>query len=307
MSPFALRSWCSGGELTKQTPEVVAPLFDLLFESSARFYSVGLDLMGMFVFQKRDRLEVMRPQLRAAAANVGKAEKKHGNSRMDACHFREMMQWILSKGSADRDACVIVMTLAQQLVADPTGVGQDFIRPLLPDMLSKFSHIVWPIVGQAIVSDRLKGWELQLALGDCYAFDNSKRPTILHLPTDMLFAWCHAHPDVAPAFVAEVVNVLTHRDRNGEAPEIDPIARRLLDEFGDREDVLRALFSNMHSFGWSGPRTTYYALYEKPLASLAKHPIGAVRRWSKKVLASMQSEFNAAKDEDDEQKALWGE
>jgi len=218
-----------------------------------------------------------------------------------------MMQWIFSKGSEDRDACAIAMTVAQQLVAEPTGVGQNFIRPLLPLMFSKFPHIVWPIVGHAIVSDRQKGWQLQLALGDSHAFDNAKRPMILHLPLDMLFAWCHAHPDAGPAFVAGIVSVLSHRDRNADAPNIDPITHRLLDEFGDREDVLRALVSNMHTFGWSGSRANYYALYEKPLESLGNHPIGAVRRWSKKMLASMRNQFNAAQEEDDEQRAFWSQ
>lgn len=217
------------------------------------------------------------------------------------------MKWILEKGGDDRDACAVALQLAQHLVEDPNEVGQEYIRPLLPVMLSKFAHIVWPIVGNAIVSDKQKQWRLQMTLGDSFAFDNVKRPMIAHLPQDMLFAWCHAHPDVAPAFVAGIASVLTHRDRDAAPPEFDPLTRRLLDEFGDRDDVLSAFVSNIHSFGWSGSRTGYYRLYEKPLQSLDKHPISAVRRWARKMLVAMQREFEAARDEDDELKASWGE
>lgn len=307
MPAFALRSWVGGGKLAKLTPDIVGPLFDSLFSGPPPFYGIGLELFGMYVFQHRDRLDMLRPQIRQAAANLKHAEKHRGGSHMDQHNFDEVMKWILAKGNNDRDAAAVALNLAQHLVDDPNEVGQDYIRPLLPQLLKTFAHITWPIIGQAIVSDRQKEWRLQLTLGDSFAFDNVKKPMIVHLPEDMLFAWCHAHPEVAPAFVAGVVSVLTHRDREAPPPDLDPLARRLLDEFGEREDVLSALVSNMHSFGWSGSRTGYFKLYEQPLKSLGKHPIGAVRRWAKRMLVSMQREFEAARDEDDELRASWGE
>ncbi len=307
MPAFAIRSWSGGGELSKQSPEVVAPLLDLLLASPSPLYSIGLELFGMYVFQNLARLENLRPQLRLAAGNLGNAEKHHGGSHMDEHHFSELMQWILAKGNKDRDACTIALDLAQHLVEDPNTLGQEYVRPQLPALLSTFAHIVWPIIGQAIVADKQKEWRLQLTLGDSFAFDNVKRPMVAHLPADMLFAWCHAHPDVAPAFVAGIVSVLTHRDRSEPPPELDPLTRRLLDEFGDRDDVLRALNSNIHSFGWSGSRTSYYELYDEPLKSLADHRIGSVRRWTKKMLVAMHREIDAVRDEDDELKASWGE
>jgi hypothetical protein len=307
MPAFAVRSWAGGGKLAMQPPEVVAPLFDLLFVSPSPLYSIGLELLGMYVFQKKDRLDKLRAQIQLAASNLNNAEKHRGGSRMDQHHFKEVMQWMLAKGNEDRDACAIALLLAQQLVDDPNEAGQEYIRPQLPSMLSTFAHIVWPIIGHAIASDKQKEWRLQLTLGDAFAFDDVKHPMITHLPPDMLFAWCHAHPDVAPAFVAGIVSVLTHRDRNAPPPEFDPLTHRLLNEFGNRDDVLKALNSNIYSFGWSGPRASYYQLYEKALESLASHPIGAVRRWGKKMLVAMRREIDAARDEDDELKASWGE
>lgn len=69
--------------------------------------------------------------------------------------------------------------------------------------------------------------------------------------------------------------------------------------------MLKRLVNNMHTFGWTGSRTTYYALYEMPLRSLDNHPIGAVRRWAKTMLGHMMAEIRAAKTADDEQQAEW--
>ena len=81
---------------------------------------------------------------------------------------------------------------------------------------------------------------------------------------------------------------------------------RLLDEFGDRRDVLQALARNMHTFGWSGSRADYYALYDEPLHSLETHKHGALRRWAKKSREQLGSEIDNARDEDDERDANSG-
>jgi hypothetical protein len=193
-----------------------------------------------------------------------------------------MMNWILAKGRDDPDAGGIAIALTKQIVGGIESTGDNLIKPLLPSLLSGFPEIVWPLLGQAIVSDRKKAWHFEHALGDSFAFGSRQEPPILSLPENILFAWCHAHPEVGPAFVAVVAPVLTHRNPDAGQSEFHPITKRLLDEFGDREDVFRALVRNMHTFGWTGSRTRYYALYEPPLRGLENHPVGAVRRWAKK-------------------------
>jgi len=165
--------------------------------------------------------------------------------------------------------------------------------------------MIWPVFGRAIVADQGKAWRLQHLLGDSYSFADKKNPAILNVPEDILFAWCHANPDVGPAFLAQFIPVLESQRPQEDGNKLHPIVKRLLDEFGDREDVLKRLVGNMHTFGWTGSRTTYYALYEAPLRSLENHPIGAVRRWAKTTLGHMLAEIQAAKSEDDEQQAQW--
>ena len=223
---------------------------------------------------------------------------------MDAHHFGEMIGWLLGRGRDDADARAVAAALAKHLADNPDSDASGFIKPLLPTMLSAFPTIVWPPLGQAMVQDRTKAWQIEHVLGDSFSFAE-KKPAILSVPEDILFAWCHAHPDVAPAFLAKVVPVLTSRKPDAANRAFHPIMMRILDEFGDRDDVRHAVEANMHTFGWSGSLTTYYALYEQPLASLGEHPIGAVRRWVQLMLAQMRKNFASAKRQDDEQRAHW--
>ena len=221
-----LHHWRSGGVLARLPSLLMAPLFDVLFEQGGEAYSMALDLLGMYAHGDRGRLEGLRPQLRLAAAKAGHGPK-NPRFQMEQHHFKQVMEWILAKGRADPDAAAIALSLAKQIVAVDDN---DLIKPVLPLLLREFPEIVWPVLGQAIVTDRKDAWRMELSLGDSFAFD-VKKPAILDLPEEVLFAWCAAHPGVAPAFAAGLLPVLTSRDPGDEhrssAPEDDATPRRV--------------------------------------------------------------------------------
>jgi DNA-binding transcriptional regulator YiaG len=299
-----MMQWAFGAVLSKLPAKAIAPLFDQLFTMGEHGFSVAIELMGMYVYGNAQRLEDLRPQLRKAANYPELRGERHG-SHMDEHHFTQMMKWVLKQGAKDADARAVAMTLAKQLAGDPDGDGRNLIKPLLPQLLKEFSEIAWPLFGQAIVADRTKAWRFEHALGDTYSFSNVKQPAILYLSENTLFAWCHAYPDAGPAFVAATAPVLTTRDPKATDRQFHPLLKRLLDEFGDRDDVLRTLDRNLNTFGWTGSRSNYYALYEEPLRSLEHHPIGAVRRWAKRVWLSFSRQIESARNEDAERDADW--
>jgi DNA-binding transcriptional regulator YiaG len=303
VQPEQIVNWTFGGVLAKLPAAAVAPLFDQLLAMEGYAYSVALDLMGMYVHGAANRLEDLRPQLVAAAKNIHKRPKRRG-SQMDTHHFEQIIGWLLKKGREDADARTVAIELANHATAHPDNV-QGLVKPLLPVLLTNFAPVIWPVFGRAIVADQAKAWRLQHLLGDSYSFAEKKAPAILNVPEDILFAWCHANPEVGPAFLAQFIPVLESQRPQEGGNTLHPIAKRLLDEFGDREDVLKRLVNNMHTFGWTGSRTTYYALFEAPLRSLENHPIGAVRRWAKTMLGHLMAEIQATKTEDDEQQAQW--
>ena len=305
LPPARLRSWTLGGVLGRFPPDVLAPLFDVLFDMENDAYSIALDLLAMYAHGDQDRLEGLRPQLRKAASKAGR-RPRNPRFQMDRHRFKEIMGWMLDKGREDPDAAWIALTLARQIGGAEEEFHQDLVKPLLPRLLRDFPEMVWPIFGEKIVGDRRNAWKIELLLGDNHAF-GVKKPAILELPEEALFAWCHAHPEVAPAFAAALLPVLTSRDPNDATRAIHPKMERLLDEFGDRTDTLRALTRNMHTFGWSGSLTEYFALYDMPLRAIENHPHGAVRQWVKKTRLELRDHIDAVRDEEEERAANWGE
>ena len=196
--------------------------------------------------------------------------------------------------------------LARRLVTAVERDDQRLLEPVVPILLADFPEIVWPLIGQAIVSDRKNSWRFEHLLGDMFSFGEEKEPAILKLPEDRMFAWCHAQPDTAPAFVAVLVPILTTTaTAETRKRELHPVTRLLLREFGDRDQVLRGLSQNIHTFSWSGSRAAYYALYADPFAELLRHPIPKARRWAKQALRRLSTDIEDARNEDEEQEAHW--
>lgn len=305
LPPWRLIQWTLGGELAKVPIQEVAPLFDAMLDNSAEAYVVGVELMGMYVHGEIERLDNLRAQVRKAAENLSRWEPLQGRTTLNH-HFEKIMKWMLSKGRQDDDARATAFALSKALVNVMDWNNQRIIEPVIPMLLSDFPEVTWTLIGQAVVSDRKRVWRLEHILGDSSFFDREKAPAILNLPKDTLFAWCHAHPDCAPAFAAAIVPVLTTYQM--DAPEqvlLHPVMNRLLDEFGDREDMLHSISRNIETFGWTGSVTTYYTLYKTPLTALCEHPRRQVRRWTRRMLHRLDDAIKNARDEDQEQEAHW--
>ena len=313
LPPWRLMQWTPGRVLHAVEARAVAPLFDALLDHSAQGYAVALDLIGMYAFRRHEVLEHFRPQLRKIAENLLRREPEVHHATA-AHHFGDLMRWLLEKGRDDPDARVAARLLSRALADrrdDSTErmlrariTEESMIKPVIRLLLGNFPEIAWPIVGQMILSDRVRGLRLSYLLGSRLSSDERHDAAILTLPEDVLLEWCRAHPDGAPAFTAAVVPVLTNYNRDAQEHSLHPCMARLLEEFGDREDVLQAVGSNIHSYcGWGSP-TAYFALYEAPLSMLRdEHPSARVRRWAKATLRELAATSEGIRIEEDEWEA----
>ena len=310
LSPYPLHRWSYGGVLADVPSAAVAQLFDTMLDHSAEAFWVAVDLMGMYADRAPEKLEGLRPHILKVASNIPQWAHAQGQwpqfMQLADHHFQQIMDWMLSKGRRDPDATATALALGRALCDVKEFRDSPIIKEqVLPKLLSGFPEVVWPLLGQAVVSGDERAVGLQFVLGDPFSFGPEPKPAILSLPEDTLFAWCHAHPDHAPAFVATVLPVLTNHSAAAACSSLHPVITRLIDEFGERQDVQQAIGSNIFTFGWSGSPTTYFALYEKPLLTLLRHPKPGVRRWSKTTIGHIRAAVASARTYDEEAEAQW--
>lgn len=299
IDPSRMRLWRFGGVLAKVEAPAVASLLDELLAHSLEAFAVALELMVMYAHRRPATLEGLRPQVIKAVESVSHWKQLRGDTRA-AHHFERAMTWILGKGRQDPDARTVALTLSIALVDFDERIDQNLMEPLVPRLLSDFPEISWPLIGQAIVADRSRGWRLRSVLGSSLSATRHNGPAILRLPEDVLFAWCHAHPESAPEFAATVVPFLAPAASTSSPGCLHPVMARLLDSFGNRQPVLDAVSMNIHTFSWTGSVAASFSRYEDPLQALFQHGQAKVRLWARQELEQVHEAMDSYRRQDEE-------
>jgi len=65
--------------------------------------------------------------------------------------------------------------------------------------------------------------------------------------------------------VAAIVPILATCRIDTPERSLHPVVVRLLDDFGERDNMLQAVVRNMYDFTWWGSVTNYFTLYREPL------------------------------------------
>ena len=304
LRPRHLTMWSYGSVLSEIPAPTVATLVDAILGQDAEGFAVALELMDMYTFGRKEKLEGLRPQILKVAEQ---ATSRHvvPDPVMTEHHFEEVIGWVLDKGRQDDDARTVALILARNLAYSETFYQDRLLERVVPTLLRGFPEIAWPLISQAIVSGREQALRLQLMMGDAFSFDHEPDSMILNLPEDVLFAWCHANPDHGPAFAGAVLPILTTRDPRAIERKLHPSTARLIDEFGERNDVQQEIEANIHSFGWMGSSTIYYQIYDAPIRGLLQHKKSGVRRWAKAILRRLDEAVQDERRREQEREARW--
>ena len=186
----------------------------------------------------------------------------------------------------------MAITIVKQLSVHSLSFNDEqAVRRLLPAILSNFAEIVWPLIGQAIRENSAKAGWFSMLLREGSVFGDQPAP-ILSIPENTLFGWCYANPEIGPEFLARAVPALKENGQEAAPAEFHPIIKRLLDEFGQEEDMLKGLKESIITFTWSGPLEIYFARYKEPMRSIREHEKEAVRRWARKMLDCIDNAVN---------------
>ena len=310
LPPGRLLFWSYGSPLDDVPPASVRALMDALLAFGHDGFVVAVNLLGMHIIKGLGEIREYYPQIVKLAGDAAlwrESESEHWlGPQMTDFFFEHIMERVLDQGRGNSEACATAMALAT-VVAQIKQIDDDLmVRPLLPQLLSNYPEVAWPLIGQAVVdSEPLKQWLLEQVLGDSLSFERKSKPAILHLPESTLFAWCRANPGTAPAFVAKILPILDTGRDGDPAGRLHSLMARLFDEFGDRVDVQQAFEGNLHTFISFGSGIDHYSSYEVPLGGLLHHSNPNIRIWVKGLIHRINATKNNLRNWNDEVDAKW--
>ena len=325
----AFISWTRPETLDPLPRTAVVQLLDVLLDHDATSFAIGVNTLWLMLRNEdRDgkdtpepglRIADFRPQVLAMALNAGRWSARDFKAAtgttvprvspgMTEWYFTRIVLHMLRKGREDDHAREMALAFSTALVQRHQDGWLELygktLRPVLRELLSGFPGIAWQLIGGTIVSSPRFARLMALSLGERFVCDRGVDPPILALAEETLLAWCHANPDLAPAFAAKCLPILSAAGSDPDHHHLHPVMSRLIDDFGERADVQEAFESNLHTTGVVSSLADHFARYEAPLKLLQGHETPGVRDWARRLSRELRQ--LVARERTDEEERMAG-
>ncbi|QGY45765.1 hypothetical protein GM418_19435 [Maribellus comscasis] len=167
-------------------------------------------------------------------------------------------------------------------------------------MIHHFKKI-WNDLSKALLSegdDYVKFYGLKQILGSHIGDVTRPVGILFEGDIDSIFEWCKDKSPKAPARLAELVPI--YDGNNNEYSTWHPLAKKLIDNYGDIEEVLSNLSANMGTYSWVGSVVPLIEAQKELFESLTNHDISQVAEWAKRNLEYAVIRIKDEKNRDEE-------
>ena len=282
---------------TDDTPhDIIADFCLLLGKLGDQASWSALNVIYRYCLDNKGRVQKLRKPLKKLVSAVPLREGYERN----AYRWHDLTEKLLKEPDEEFAVALanqLIMACQDELAYDDI---QNYIKPLLLNLMRDYSDVCWPIFGNAIVRAEDKDIELY-GLQQLLERENSfsdQMPSVLSVvPVDNVIAWCKSNPQLGPTFVAGSVNILESKEKR-QQPSTLFIA--LLEEFGGDKRVANALEANMGMRSWHGSLVPHLESDKVALSLLLDHRNSNVQGWVRNHIANIDRQIEAESMRDEE-------
>ncbi|MDA8089210.1 MAG: hypothetical protein M0Z61_03145 [Nitrospiraceae bacterium] len=248
---------------------------------------VALNIAFMYSFQTKERWDSLRFLFRELLfkTDILLGQKA---SIMDAYNWEESCKKLLTNYGKDEELAIEITKgiLKAANKEDFEKYLFDFhAKPVLRVLLTNYLENVWPLLGEAFLSeDYLLIFNLEVLIGSRFEIAEEKKGPLFTVHKDFILKWCEDNYPKAPRIIAELMPLYIKDEETGKTVW-HPLAKNILDKFGQDENILKAISANMGSFSWTGSLVPYYQMQLELMEALREHTIDQVREWALKGIS----------------------
>lgn len=283
-----------GRVLEPMAPALIVRLSETLRSKGADGIFVALDLLGMYTHSSADRFYAVSDEILAALktdiAIVDKPERQ-----MDSHHYETLAKRML-KSKTHGKAFARHLTSAILKSRKRGDTDYRLVRHLVVALLQTYPEVVLPIFAKEVERSTPRDrWYLSDTLGSPFSFDGKNDGALFTLSPEVIIAMCKKYPKRFAPMVAEIAPLFGPSNAAWS-----PLGVALLNEFGNRKDILDAVTSNIGTGGWSGLPSLHLKTFLAPLEAASTHANGNVRAWAKAMKRSIAAQIQREiKDEEE--------
>jgi len=244
----------------------------------------SLSLIFMYCYGSQERLNYSFGYLKSLISEGNMLINNDNTYRLEGHHWSVIVEKILESKVESEFAKNISRQIIEFCGEKNFNYSLDtYLSKVLSILFEKYFYTVWDTFGSAIIGDYMIYFHLKNMIGTKNGYMDSRVGVafINSAYYEYIIEWCRQNSEIAPQRIANMMPLSVNID---DKETWHPFSKMIIDEFGEYENVLENLSSNMGTFGTVGSSVPYYQTQKTLLLELINHKKDKVRNWAKGML-----------------------
>jgi hypothetical protein len=221
--------------------------------------------------------------------------------QLDDFKWTEAISFILSDENEADFAKFINKSIIESITWENSYHLDHYIQQVYEILLKVHFNSIWPDLSNALLSSEEKYitfYGLKHILGSYIGGVGRSVGVLFDGDIDSVFNWCANNKPLAPSRIAELTPIFDNN--NTDYAKWHPVALRLINEYGDIEEVLSNLISNMGTYSWTGSVVPFLESKKELFKQLTNHKTELVREWATSCIGYLAKDIEVEKNSDAE-------
>ncbi len=256
--------------------------------------NIALDILFMYQFSKPETRSLIRPleiELLASDRWILNERDRRG---IDLYHIAELLKVLEATGGIPLD---LVKRITRRIGLQAAGIGiHKYFNEVMETLMKADLGAVWEVLSEILLGpDSLASYSLQTLLRN--PFEHGTGSLAQDIPEDLLWRWCQANPDRAPAILATILPPLMSMGGN---TEMNSLVMKIIATYCDQKGVLSALSANLGTYSTWGSAIPHFNELRSALLPLTKHGKVQIRNWARSYVSYLERQIEHEKTQEAE-------
>jgi hypothetical protein len=255
-----------------------------LYEQIAT-YSDGVNLAFELAFEFMGRSDERWALFKPFYSKIIREHNLLLNRGRNSDHnWHEVVKRLIEEDGVESFTKLLVGQLLEATAADHISSYHNYASAIFHELVERDFKNFWKAIAPSILTNDYINLRFFMSSHN----GNMPYSGLLNkadIPT--LVEWCKKNSELGLLRVARIMPVTPAGDPNNW----HPLAKALIDNFGNSEKLLQEISSNIGSFGSVGSRVPYLRNQQTLVAKLESHPIAKVAKWAKAFVKHKETEI----------------
>ncbi|GEC72688.1 hypothetical protein SAMN05443543_10766 [Flavobacterium flevense] len=285
--------------LSQLSLEELNTLSEKLYVYGDEGYAIVFDLFYDIGYGEESKKISLIPIIRKCILKLG--FNRTFKRQLDDYKWTEAISFIISDEKEIDFAQFINNSVIDSITWENSYHLDHNIQKIYEILMKYHFNSIWEDLSTALLSieeDYIKFYGLKHILGSHIGGVGRSVGVLFDGDIDSIFRWCEKNKPLAPSRLAELTPIFDNG--NVDYTNWHPIARRLIDEYGNIKEVLSHLSSNMGTYSWSGSVVPFLESKKELFKQLNNHKIENVREWANSYIGYLDKDIEREKNRDAE-------